>query len=329
MSAVPRGAARSYIEPTRAASHSGAGPGPGPDAYPRGGAVSPAWFRRLTETRGFVALGGEPGRSSRVFRVDDEVMKVQYLVQQPHEGPAWLTMQLFGYREDHAEAPDAEALALLVGGEALTDEQIDSLRPFAAACWIEEVEAMQRGADAGVTPAFLGHFFVEDPRMPGIRLGVTLQRRAAVVWGQYDDAELARRACRTGLKPLVRIVTDTARAGLCHPDLNVGNICEHRGRVMLLDWADALPEMPGAVFTAGGAESRDAVTEEWRVLMMLRSLMKQFGWIEKYHPCMTPRLHTQLVTLYIRRRRDFMRRLRCVTDPHHTDYENVFYSAYD
>jgi hypothetical protein len=272
------------------------------------------------------------GRSSRVLCRGDEVMKVQYLVQQPYDDPPrWLTMQLFEYGggDGDGEGPDPEALALLVSGEPLTREQTEGLRDFAAAAWDEEVEAIQRASAAGVTPEFLAWFLVENPRAPAIRLGVTVQRRARVVWGQYDDAGLARRACQTGLKPLLRIVTDTARAGLCHPDINVGNICEHGGRLMLLDWADALPVMADVVFSAAGEESRDAVTEEWRVLMMLRSLMKQFRWIELHHPRMMPRLHTEIVAVYTRRRREFLRRLRRATDPNQTDYENIFYSAYD
>lgn len=302
------------------------------DEYPRGGTVSLEWFRALCAARGFAAASeGMRGRSSRVLCRGGEVMKVQYLVQQPYEDPPrWLTMQLFEYGDGDADGPDPDAVALLMDGDApLTREQTEGLRDFAAAAWDEEVEAMQRASEAIVTPEFLGCFLVENPRAPDIRLGVTVQRRARVVWGQYDDAGLARRACQTGLKPLLRIVTDTARAGLCHPDINVGNICEHGGRLMLLDWADALPAMTDVTFSAEGLASRDAVTEEWRVLMMLRSLMKQFRWIEQHHPRMMPRLHTEIVAVYTRRRREFLRRLRRATDPDQTDYANIFYSAYD
>jgi len=163
--------------------------------------------------------------------------------------------------------------------------------------------------------------------MPELRLGVTLQQRASLVWGQSDEEQLARRVCRTGLAPLLRVITDTAAAGLCHPDLHVGNICEHKRRLMILDWADSLPQLTSVVFAEEGHNDIAPMTEEWRILIMLGSLMKQFRWIEQRYPSLVPRVHADITTVYTRRRREFFRRLRCVTLPQKSDYEEVFNST--
>jgi len=81
--------------------------------------MTSAWFKELCAARGFAPHGGKSGRFSRIFSRDGQVMKVQYLIQQPYEGPQWLAVQLFGYTEEDGEAPDPRTLAMLIRGEAL------------------------------------------------------------------------------------------------------------------------------------------------------------------------------------------------------------------
>ena len=225
-----------------------------------------------------VELKACSGFSSRIYVSEEVVVKEQILSL--HHGE-WVSLQL--YRDDVPGMAETREKILREDEEIeISKKGMESIIFFRTHKWMEEeVEPMQRAADAKLTPPLMDHFYVTLAH-PKFRLGITLQNRLHFVCSEWKDREggVCEGMAKFGAGKFLQIVEKVAEEGLVYLDWNPANLgLTSTDKLQLLDWACTIKEHGVRLRkNLQRIEEKETVFALlWRKAVMLKSLCKTWA----------------------------------------------------
>ncbi len=198
----------------------------------------------MQRLEGLFPLESNSGRSSSIFidPVENTIVKVQYLLKVPYRGAQrYFSVQLFHpdlERHGAALVHFFETGRLPVRNPRLAERALRKMMKRLVSCcthdFIDEIRALDRASEAGVTPPLHEWYICETGH--GVALGVFVQARAGTTLAAMQPCELVHLMHHMGPMPFVELLKACAVAGLAHLDLIPSNIVVYQGRPRLIDF---------------------------------------------------------------------------------------------